>query len=92
MNAVFNDIRYALRIFRNSPTFAAVAVLSITVGVGANTAVFSWLRSLLLNPLPGATQPERIVAIENTAPDERHSRRPISTFAISATSYAWSTS
>jgi len=69
MNALINDIRYALRIFHNSPTFAAVAVLSITVGVGANTAVFSWLRSLLLNPLPGATQPERIVAIENTAPD-----------------------
>jgi predicted permease len=69
MRGLLNDIRYALRIFRNSPTFVAVAVLSITIGVGANTAVFSWLRSLLLNPLPGAAQPERIVAVENIAPD-----------------------
>src|SRR5215469_15962148 len=63
------DLHSTLRSFRNSPGFAAVTVLTIAVGIGANTTVFSWLRSLLLNPLPGADQPGRIVAIENTAPN-----------------------
>ena len=66
---VFQDLRYALRTIRHSPGFAAVAILTIAIGIGANTTIFSWIRSLVLDPLPGASQPERIVAIENTAPD-----------------------
>jgi predicted permease len=46
-----------------------VAVLTIGIGIGASTTIFSWMRSMLLNPVPGASQPERIVAIENMAPD-----------------------
>jgi len=69
MTAVWQDLRYALRSFRNRPTFAAVAILTIAIGIGANTTIFSWLRSLVLNPFPGAVDPDRIVAIENTAPD-----------------------
>ena len=69
MGGVLQDLRYAFRTLRKSPGFAAVAVLTIAIGIGANTTIFSWVRSLVLNPLPGATQPERIVAIENTAPD-----------------------
>jgi len=69
MRGVLQDLRYAVRTLRNSPGFAAVAILTIAVGIGANTTIFSWVRSLLLNPLPAAKQPERIVAIENTAPD-----------------------
>jgi len=69
MNNLLQDLRYALRTFRNRPTFAAVAILTMTVGIGANTTIFSWLRSLVLNPFPGAAEPQRIVAIENTAPD-----------------------
>jgi len=69
MTGLLQDLRYALRTFRNSPGFATVAVLTIGIGIGANTTIFSWLRSLVLNPLPGAEQPERVVAIENTAPD-----------------------
>ena len=69
MTGLLQDLRYALRTFRNSPGFATVAVLTIGIGIGANTTIFSWVRSLVLNPLPGAEQPERVVAIENTAPD-----------------------
>lgn len=69
MIVLLQDLRYALRSFRNRPTFAAVAILTIAIGIGANTTIFSWLRSLVLNPFPGAVEPERIVAIENTAPD-----------------------
>src|SRR5215470_20302681 len=69
MTNFLQDLRYAMRSFRNRPTFAAVAILTMTVGIGANTTIFSWLRSLVLDPFPGAVEPERIVAIENTAPD-----------------------
>jgi predicted permease len=69
MTALLQDLRYALRTFRNRPTFAAVAILTIAIGIGANTTIFGWLRSLVLNPFPGAVDPDRIVAIENTASD-----------------------
>src|SRR5437899_3295534 len=69
MTALWQDLGYALRNFRNRPTFAAVAILTIAIGIGANTTIFGWLRSLVLNPFPGATDPNRIVAIENTASD-----------------------
>ena len=69
MTGLFQDLRYALRTFRKSPGFAALAVFTIGIGIGANTSIFGWMRALLLNPLPGAQQPERVVAIENTAPD-----------------------
>jgi predicted permease len=69
MENLLQDIRYGLRQLRHSPGFALVAVLTIAIGIGANTAIFGWLRSLVLDPLSGAAKPERIVAIENTAPD-----------------------
>lgn len=69
MTSFLQDLRCAFRTFRNSPGFAAAAMLTIGIGIGANTTIFSWVRSLVLNPLPGAQQPERVVAIENTAPD-----------------------
>ena len=63
------DIRFGLRTLARNPAFAAVAVLTIGIGIGSSTTIFSWMRSMLLNPLPGAAQAERVVAIENMAPD-----------------------
>jgi predicted permease len=69
MTSLFRDLRYGLRNLARNPALTAVALLTIGIGIGANATVFSWIRSLLLNPLPGATEPERIVAVENTASD-----------------------
>jgi predicted permease len=69
MSSLVQDLRYASRTLRTNPGFAIVTVLIIAIGIGANTTVFSWMRSMLLNPLPGAAQPDRIVAVENLAPN-----------------------
>ena len=69
MTRLLEALRNALRNIRSAPGVAAVAILTIAAGVGANTTIFSWMRSLLLDPLPGTAQPERVVAIENSAPD-----------------------
>ena len=58
-----SDLRFGLRALGSSPGFAVVAVLTLTVGIAANTTIFSWIRSVLLNPLPGAGAPERVVGV-----------------------------
>jgi predicted permease len=67
MSHLWGDLRYGLRALWRNPGFTLVAVLTIGIGTGANTTIFSWMRAMLLNPLPGAAEPERVVALENQA-------------------------
>jgi hypothetical protein len=62
LESVVADIRYALRSLRRSPGFATVAVLSLGLGIGANTAVFSLYNALVLRTLP-VSNPEELVQI-----------------------------
>src|SRR5262245_16543279 len=64
MRALLFDLRAALRGLRRSPLFVVVAVASIGVAIGANTAVFSWMDSLVLRPFPGVADPVRLVGLE----------------------------
>ena len=67
MNALLQDLRYALRGFAKSPGFAIPAILSIALGIGANTAIFSVTNALLLSPLPYADS-ERLAILWNRSP------------------------
>lgn len=57
------DIRHAWRSLAKSPGFAAVTLMSLALGIGANTAIFSLINALLMRPLPGVVEPESLVLL-----------------------------
>src|SRR5215469_13551676 len=65
------DLRYGLRQLRRSPGFSALAILCLTLGIGANAAVFSWVEGILVRPYPLVSHQERLAAVAGTVGDER---------------------
>lgn len=62
LDAAFQDIRYALRALRSAPGFSAVAILSLALGIGANTAIFSLIDAVMLRSLP-VTNPDELLKV-----------------------------
>jgi macrolide transport system ATP-binding/permease protein len=65
------DLRYGFRQLRRSPGFSALAVLCLTLGIGANAAVFSWVEGILFRPYPLVAHQERLFAVAGLVPGKR---------------------
>src|SRR5271170_2250187 len=75
MGNLIQDLRFAARSFRKSPVFVAVALLSLALGIGANTAIFTLVDQLLLRMLP-VHDPQQLIMISSTGPHMGSNRGP----------------
>ncbi|PYJ33174.1 MAG: ABC transporter permease, partial [Verrucomicrobia bacterium] len=70
---MLNDIRFAFRQLVNNPAFSAIAILTLALGVGANTAIFSIVNAVLLRPLPYPDADRIMVLNESSGPGQDYS-------------------
>ncbi len=71
IETAWQDLRFGFRTLRRSPGFTLLAMLCLTLGIGANAAVFSWVEGILLRPYPLVSHQERLVALAGTVGAER---------------------
>ena len=73
IETTLQDLRFGLRMLRRSPGFSLLAILCLTLGIGANAAVFSWVEGILFRPYPLVSHQEQLLALTGTARGEsRH--------------------
>jgi predicted permease len=77
MNELLADIRYAMRQLRRAPGFALTAVLTLALGIGANSTILSWISATLFNPIPGAKNTGSMITIQRGGRSE-HATPPFS--------------
>ena len=70
IETTLQDLRFGFRMLRRSPGFSALAILCLTLGIGANAAVFSWVEGILFRPYPAVTHQEQLFALTGTARGE----------------------
>jgi macrolide transport system ATP-binding/permease protein len=66
IETTLQDLRFGLRMLRRSPGFSILAILCLTLGIGANAAVFSWVEGILFRPYPAVSHQERLLALGGT--------------------------
>jgi hypothetical protein len=71
LETLLQDLRFAMRMLLRSPSFSLLAIFCITLGIGANAAVFSWMEGLLFRPYPLVAHQERLVALTGTTQADR---------------------
>src|SRR5215204_1747699 len=77
METILKDLQYAARNLLKHPGFAAIAIITLALGIGANTAMFSVINGVLLRPLP-YQQPDRLVTIWEESPERGMFQLPVS--------------
>src|SRR6202158_2905682 len=70
IETTLQDLRFGFRMLRRSPGFSILAILCLTLGIGANAAVFSWVEGILFRPYPAVTHQEQLFALTGTARGE----------------------
>jgi macrolide transport system ATP-binding/permease protein len=70
IETTLQDLRFGLRMLRRNPGFSILAILCLTLGIGANAAVFSWVEGILFRPYPAVSHQEQLLALAGTARGE----------------------
>ena len=63
MSSFGQDLRYAVRAMAKAPAFTLAIVITLALGIGANTAIFTLIDAVVMRPLPGVAEPDRLVRL-----------------------------